>query len=166
MEYATLGDKMKHLYIERKSIWVGWHQSLGILLYDISDQSGVDADHVRLYKVSEQTSALFQKSTVREKLLRFEFENVNEVLDKIREYVEYKRPKSGCTNCGLPLFLNIDATSAHEVEGSGLCSSCDAIEYELERRIHEDERERRNFEIEQEIKEENFYGRYGTPFKF
>ena len=53
-------------------IWVGYHDRIGVVFYDPSNQIGIDSANVLLWVVNNHKLRLFQKSVVRQHLLSLE----------------------------------------------------------------------------------------------
>ena len=53
-------------------IWVGYHDHMGIVVYDPRDQMGRDGSNVRLRVIGDHELRLFQKSAVRPHLVSLE----------------------------------------------------------------------------------------------
>ena len=53
-------------------IWVGYHDHMGIVVYDPRDQIGLDATNVRLRVIGNHELRLFQKGAVRPHLVTLE----------------------------------------------------------------------------------------------
>jgi len=54
------------------SVWVGFHDQLGIVIYDPERQHGSDANSVRLWLVEREASSFFDKVSVRPHLKALE----------------------------------------------------------------------------------------------
>ncbi len=152
--------------IKNISIWVGKHQTLGIVIYDTNDQSGIDSNAVRLHKLDQDLPCIFQKEVVRRKMVRLEKHEIEKNLPSIHKYAESRKISHGCIKCGAPKSELNQLDQAYDFYDSGLCPSCDHEQYKIEQEAIQDERQRRNEEIELEIQKESFYTRYGTPWKF
>ncbi len=54
-----------------KTFWGGFHQVLGLVIYDPQRQDHLPDEKVRLYIIKEQRTATFVKAIVRDKLVPY-----------------------------------------------------------------------------------------------
>lgn len=153
---------MRKIEVSGKSIWIGKHKKLGMLIFDSTNQTDLASDDVRLYLLEEGRFSVFRKDIAREKFSSFNHQEFDRALQLIKNYPTNIRAKNACIRCGIerpPLPESI-------WEDDGLCFACAGAEYSEEQKRKADERERTNIDKEREIQEESFNERYGSPWQF
>lgn len=82
-------------------LWIGYHSTLGPVVFNARSQRGVSEQQVRLYKLNDNCTGTFVKAIVREKLVVPDDAIWCKIEPALSRYVEAlgKRRVAHCYNC-------------------------------------------------------------------
>lgn len=92
---------MKKITLHNKTIYLGIHTKLGAFIYDKARQTGVGTGMVKLFSIEKKSSAIYQKSIIKENIRVVDDETYTKLVPNIAKYFELASSKrdTHCFKC-------------------------------------------------------------------